>query len=471
VALMKGFVPTPDDTVDLMVSLLFKGESFDRGTMILDPGCGDGAFVEGIIRWCKAKGAALPHIVGVESHPERAREAARRFASNPQVEIRCEDFLRISGSAQFDFVIGNPPYVPITDLSESEKASYRRIFVTAQGRFDLYFLFFDRALQSLKRGGRLVFITPEKFLYVDSASPLRELLARTHVQEIRLLDERTFERLATYPTITTVANVTAAKETRVLQRTGRSLSILLPTNGVSWLPLIHGVRSPKNSDGVTLGSICRRISCGVATGADSVFVHKTKSIDRDLLLFAYPTIAGRQLGENNPTLRTDHSMLVPYRKDGTLIAEHELGSLRHFLSRPSEREKLMARTCVERKPWYAFHETPPLSDILRPKILCKDITRRPQFWIDRTGELVPRHSTYYIVPRDPRRLDEICEYLNSIDAQKWLTYNCQHALNNFLRLQSRVLRQMPIPRQFMGKTPRVSDPSHSSLFELDSPVR
>ncbi|MGH7949928.1 MAG: TaqI-like C-terminal specificity domain-containing protein, partial [Candidatus Binataceae bacterium] len=139
------------------------------------------------------------------------------------------------------------------------------------------------------------------------------------------------------------------------------------------------------------------------------------------------------------------SMLIPYSLDGRLLAEQKLGAMKSYLSQPQRMQQLQGRTCVRRKPWYAFHETPPLSEILRPKILCKDITARPRFWIDRSGALVPRHSVYYLVPREPGEIHKLCEYLNSEAVREWLSSHCQRAANGFLRLQSSILKKLPIP--------------------------
>ena len=445
---MKGFVPTPNKIVDLMVSRLFREKPPSPASLVLDPGCGTGTFIEGILRWCEKRNLSVPRIIGIESHPDRAREARAKFVARKRVEIREEDFLAKSGDERFDFIVGNPPYVPITGLSEREKSSYRRTFSTAQGRFDLYILFFEQAVSKLKPNGRLTFITPEKFLYVETAAALRRLLARVQVEQIQLLNEDTFGDLVTYPTITTVRNVASAAPTQVGLRSGDTVSFVLPRDGRSWLPHINRVAT-SNRNLPTLESICDRISCGVATGADSVFVRKTAAIAPDLASYAFPTIAGRDLREENPRLISDRSMLIPYRADGTLMEERELGALRRYLLRPAAREKLLSRTCVERKPWYAFHETPPLADLLRPKILCKDITERPRFWIDESGRLVPRHSVYYIVPRDPKQLLDLCAYLNSDIAFRWLASHCQHAANGYLRLQSRILKELPIPDRFV----------------------
>jgi hypothetical protein len=89
-----------------------------------------------------------------------------------------------------------------------------------------------------------------------------------------------------------------------------------------------------------------------------------------------------------------------------------------------------------------------MTELLQPKILCRDVTNSPRFWKDDEGSIVPRHSVYYIVPRDARRLSELAEYLNGPDARQWLIAHCQRATNGFLRLQSSVLKRLPVPRHF-----------------------
>ncbi len=429
-----------------MVAALFRDKLPQPEDRVLYPGCGTGAFVGGVLRWCCARGIRPPKLVGVESNPRLAEQARAAYSGQASVEIRDADFLT-APLQEYRFVIGNPPYVPITGLCEREKALYRKLFKSSRGRFDLYLLFFEQALRSLKPHGRLVLITPEKFLYVETAAPLRAMLAQKDVQEIRLIDEQTFGDLVTYPTVTTVTNSPAHGSTLIALRDGREVRGSLSPDGGSWLPVIHG--SIERPGVPVLADICVRVSCGVATGADSIFVHKVGVLQDGLRGFAFPTIAGRQLGAENPDLRTRQAMLIPYARNGRLFDETELGALGKYLRQPSIRTKLVRRTCVRRKPWYAFHETPPLPDILRPKILCKDITAKPQFWVDRSGKLVPRHSVYYIIPKRAEDVDALCSYLNSARVREWLDANCQRAANGFLRLQSRVLKRLPLPTELM----------------------
>lgn len=445
---MKGFVPTPEPIVDLMVAKLFLKRPPHSKDTVLDPGCGRGAFIDGIIRWCRKHNTPLPRILGIESDPKFIKQTKEKFSSLSSVRIVEQDFLA-SLDYKYDYIIGNPPYVSITKLSEQEKSVFRERYATARGRFDLYLLFFERALNCLNPHGRLVFITPEKFLYVETARPLRFMLGKIAVEEIHLVDENIFGELATYPTITTVANSPSPHATRVILRDGRRRDVCLSDDASSWMPFLNG--GADKITGHTLKDICVRISCGVATGADAVYVVKT--VGPELKRFAYSTIAGQEISPNDRALTPKHFMLMPYSQNGDLLPETELGELGAYLRQPQRREILLKRTCAVRKPWYAFHETPPLLDILRPKILCKDITRSSFFVIDETGALVPRHSVYYIVPKTPSRIYELATYLNSPRVRFWLTSHCQRATNNFLRLQSHVLKQLPIPDAFLlGKT-------------------
>lgn len=86
--------------------------------------------------------------------------------------VSCADYLlgsrpvRVSRrlAKRIDFIVGNPPYVATTRISSVYKEQLRQRFRTASGRLDLYTLFMERSLELLDDGGRMTFITPNKFL-------------------------------------------------------------------------------------------------------------------------------------------------------------------------------------------------------------------------------------------------------------------------------------------------------------------
>jgi hypothetical protein len=382
----------------------------------------------------------------VELDAGRAAAGRSRFAAVPQVQVLTDDFLW-GDFPRFDYVIGNPPYVPITALDGDEKARFRSAFVTASGRFDLYLLFWERALNLLSPGGRLTFVTPEKYLTVESARPLRRLLAARSVSEVRLLPEDSFPGLTTYPTITVVDAEKQAGATWLVLRNGQERSIVFDESGASLTSAMYANGHVAPSDTV-LGDVCLRISCGVATGADALFVQRTDDLTREMRDHARPTVSGRQLPPRGGAVDPVDSILMPYDATGQLLPFDSLNGLGDYLR--SHKSRLLERTCVRTKPWYAFHETPPLPDLLRPKVLFKDIAEQPRFWIDPVGDLVPRHSVYYAVPRNAERIGDLADYLNGPEAKTWLMANCQRVRRGFIRLQSTTLKRLPVPSMLMA---------------------
>jgi SAM-dependent methyltransferase len=442
---MKGHVQTPDALADHMVATLFERNPPEQGDRILYPGCGDGPFIAAVHRYCVENDVPVPDGIGIELDPEHLT-VAREQHGDKNVELFERDFLaNVDDLDRFDYIIGNPPYVPIEGLNETEKKRYKREFTTAEGRFDLYVLFFEQALSLLEPGGRLCFVTPEKFEYTETTAPLRELLATHHVEEIEHVDENSFGDLVTYPTITTVTN-TDPDPTRIVTRDGDEREVELPADGRSWAAMIRG-GAPDIDTGVTLGDVCERISCGVATGADTVFVMDEEEVPPQLEEWTYPTTSGKQLRLNDGP-DSGQVFVCPYDDDGTLPSEDELGAFGEWAS--LYREQLENRLCYKKgkRPWYGWHENPPMQDILQPKLACKDVTEEPQFWMDEAGDVVPRHSVYYLIPEDDVDMVDLQQYLNSGRAQAWIEAHVQRAANGFLRLQSKVLKKLPVPQEF-----------------------
>lgn len=450
---MKGHVPTPPDLAERMVRRLFRDDPPATGDRILYPGVGTAPFPAAVERVCDEEGWEYPSGVGVETNPAHLQEARDRGLTH--VDLREQDFLAedMLDAGAFDYVVGNPPYVPIEGLSEEEKTRYRAGFSTAVGRFDLYLLFFERALELLAPGGVLSFVTPEKFEYVGTATPLRRLLTSNgyEVESIEHIDEDSFTGLVTFPCVTTVRRRPdgVSRETHVTLRDGTTHHATLPADGESWASEIRDADVESLETGATLGDVTERISPGVATGADKVFVMDTEDIpggvdDR----WVRPTVSGSQLREYDGPY-TGSVFVCPYRDDGTLADEDELGETYSWLE--SHRDRLENRSCVEKgKRWYAWHENPPMDDLLQAKIVFRDIAKEPRFWPENRGDVVPKHSVYYAVPKPDVPMDALIEYLNSPEARMWMEAHCQKAHNGYYRLQSRVLSDLPVPKRWAG---------------------
>lgn len=445
---MKGHVPTPDALAEKMVRRLFRDDPPTSEDRILYPGCGDAPFAAAVERVCEDEGWSVPTGVGIESNPEhltRARDRELTHVDFEEQDFLADDMLEFG---EFEYIVGNPPYVPIEGLDEDEKTRYKSAFDTAIGRFDLYILFFERSLELLAENGVLSFVTPEKYEYVDTAEPLRRLLTSdgVRVEEIEHIPEDAFTGLITFPCITTVRRTRTSEETTVKLRDGSTHTTELP-GGDSWASSIRDADVESMQTGAVLGDITERISPGLATGADKVFVmgrdDVPDSIDDE---WVRPTVSGSQLREFDGPY-TDSVFVCPYKSDGDLADEDELGDTLAWLE--EHRERLEDRSCVEKgKKWYAWHENPPMQDILQPKIVFRDIAKEPRFWPEDRGDVVPKHSVYYAIPRDGVSMSDLIEYLNSPEARMWMEANCQKAHNGYYRLQSRVLKDLPVPKEW-----------------------
>jgi SAM-dependent methyltransferase len=445
-----GKVETPPNLALYMVEKLFSKSPPTPSSRVLDAGCGSGVFIDAVVKWCVQRGLEVPELVGVEIDPELVNISRNAFRGMNRVKIIHGDFLSMSSlelGGKFDYVISNPPYVSYEKIPLDKRVRYRMLFKTSKGRFDMYMLFFEKGLELLRPGGKLVYITPEKWIYVLTAKSLRQMLCNYFVEEIELVDEDIFGDVLAYPMITVVWKIPPAGNTIVKLRDGRCITTYLPSGGESWLTAVLAMQARPMGPPIRPGNYVLRISPGVATGFDKAFILSRKALQGELRRYAYPAVSGAELskfraGETIDYSRLDHVILVPYNKDGRLLDRKEIMPLVEYLARYRTALKRRYVVRVKQKPWYAFHEDPPLMDILKPKILWPDISLEPRFYIDREGKIIPMHSVYYLVPKDEGVLTELVNYLNSDSVKEWLRVRCQRAANGYLRLQSHIIKEL-----------------------------
>ena len=88
------------------------------------------------------------------------------------------EFPAIMEAGGFDCVIGNPPYLFVTEVPSDLRRYFQQSYASVTYRFDLYGAFIERAATTLLRpGGVLGLIIPHTLLSNDSFRSLRSLLA------------------------------------------------------------------------------------------------------------------------------------------------------------------------------------------------------------------------------------------------------------------------------------------------------
>jgi type I restriction-modification system DNA methylase subunit len=124
------------------------------------------------------------------------------------------DFAEVFADRGFDIVVANPPYVRqelIKDLKPTLKKIYPEIY---SGTADLYCFFYARALELLKKGGMLAFISSNKWLRAKYGEKLRKYIAGTcqvnSVTDFGSLP--VFKSASTFPMIFIASNGGAEKK-------------------------------------------------------------------------------------------------------------------------------------------------------------------------------------------------------------------------------------------------------------------
>ncbi|MEO8210187.1 MAG: Eco57I restriction-modification methylase domain-containing protein [bacterium] len=103
----------------------------------------------------------------------------------------------------FDVVIGNPPYIRVDDINIKLREYYKINFIVANGKYDIYYLFYQKSITLLKTNSKLCFITPNRFTSTESGFELRDLVFNSFgkiiVNSVSKLG--VFENARTYPAV------------------------------------------------------------------------------------------------------------------------------------------------------------------------------------------------------------------------------------------------------------------------------
>lgn len=177
---------TPQYIVDYIVASVAPR----YGDKVVDPSCGSGAFLLGVVRYFErthhksVESIVKENLYGVDVlayNTRRAKLLIILYAmlkgaaiDEDDLHIQTADSLRLDWPRQFDAVVGNPPYVKYQDLDYAARAFLSATYQTTRlGTYNLYFAFFELGLRLLTDDGRLGFITPNNYFTSLAGEPLR----------------------------------------------------------------------------------------------------------------------------------------------------------------------------------------------------------------------------------------------------------------------------------------------------------
>ncbi|WP_135820790.1 Eco57I restriction-modification methylase domain-containing protein [Halostella litorea] len=284
--------------------------------------------------------------------------------------------LVVKNYMEYDYVVGNPPYVNIKGIPDARQETYERLYRSAYGRYDLYVLFLERGLGMLSADGRLGFITPNKFTRSNYGKEIRRIIAEEYslASYVEFGDVDVFDDATNFACILTVDRDGSRTETPyakvhrgsdgVLQdvrdRLGAAETVTeelelstFPTDRLgadSWRFTPASVRSVAEkldrNAATAVGDVCLGIRQGVSSGGDDAFVVDESEIaehdlERDLLL---PIVRGKHV--RRWAVEWDGEYAVyPYDERGELVDLSNYPNTKAYLD--SMADYLADRYCVD----------------------------------------------------------------------------------------------------------------------------
>lgn len=459
-----GDVFTSPEVVSYMLDLAGYTSGKDLSTIkILEPSCGEGEFVIEIVRRLRDSSrrygfdfgkALLANVYAYDIDEKKIDTCKARLAQDGinvslDSNIRQADFLTQQIPA-VDVVVGNPPYIRYEQIPQDQLSNYKQLFHTFHYRADLYILFFEKTLRSLRPGGRHCFICSNRWLKNEYGKKLRAWIAKSFRLETILSLEKApdafQEEVLAYPAITLISNASRASSftfadlTSIHQLENVQSKFLPSPKTADWSSVFNTIGGDDTL--LTIEEMGFMVGIGVATGADSIFIAKDLPgrVEKELLL---PALNARDMSGNRLQW-SGKFLLNPYKPNGELISLDDYPMAAEYLL--SHRDALQKRHVARKNPgkWYKTIDriVPSLKDT--PKVLLPDISGNQLIFVDE-GKYYPQHNLYYITGGSVRQLQLLSAMLMSdyVKGQLLSITNCMNG--GYPRWQSQYLRKLLMP--------------------------
>lgn len=483
---LNGIVYTPEFIVNKILDNIGYNSNAILGKTILDPACGDGRFLEIVVRRIIEYSPQneleknLPFIYGWDIDKQvvgECKENLNKLIVNFDFQIdwnvtQCNSIEKLqtqslfhqSQTKKFDFIIGNPPYIRIQHLDEIQRKYIQQNYTFCQnGSTDIYIAFFELCYNLLSENGICGLITPNTYFYTETAKKLRDNFAKqkaikkiTNYAEIQL-----FENATTYSAIT----IFNKKQNNMFlfQRAidkekfkERTINVNELQNQKFWQLTTE---NKTNKNGTKLKDICK-IHVGITTLCDKAYIFPIEYIDSKYVFaitklkgkikiereILKPIIKGSTLKSSNDTIK--EYVLFPYQKVNNkhqIIPENILQknfplAYNYLLSVKEELDK-RDNGIPNSVSWYAFGRSQGLDTSFGKKIIFSPMNRKPNFILYENEECT-LYSGYCIKYNGD--FDKLLTQLNSKEMEEFVEMSSRDFRGGWKAYNKKVIEEFVI---------------------------
>ena len=431
---------TPNDIVEKMLDMA--GYNIHLwGKKVLENSCGDGQILAAVVKRYieasqkqrmskkKIKKGLEADITAYDIDSEWIDKCKKRLSDlsasygilDVSWNIKCKDFLQETIDVEYDFIIGNPPYIAYPDLDEGTRKYVRDNFKTCKkGKFDYSYAFIEKSYELLTNGGALVYIIPSNMFKNVFAAELRTLIKSDIEQIYDYPNDKVFDEALVSPAIIKVVKGSAAAQLKYTQSVGEKVqekSISKTDLSKKWVFDIS-----LNQSGVRVGDYFRVSSC-IATLLNEAFVIRNCEID-DKYCYTDKGKIERALikkavsPKNKKYQKHTEYIIFPYYYDSNGVLAHyseqemkekfpcALQYLDNF------REKLDNRKADSSARWYEYGRSQALQNANKKMILISSVVSACTNAYLLSEDEIP-YSGLYIIPTGDIPLSKLLLQLNS----------------------------------------------------------
>lgn len=487
-----GIVYTPEWVVDCVLEQTIN--EYYAGMRVCDPACGDGAFLARVVeRICDNLSAgdceqALKNMVGFDIDADVLKQCRERLDATLLAKgkdftiewnLHCFDSThRVSllpHTGQFDYLVGNPPYVRIQHLGATRRARLQHDWLLAQrGSTDIYIAFFEIGVFLLRPGGRLGYITPNTYVKTAAGQALRKFILEQHglLCMIDFGSQQVFKDATTYSLIT-VLHKDQYSEKFALYRHDNTQLVhkgmvpvsALPQQGIWILESEKILQKIANirARGVPLGEMAD-IHVGIQTLADHVFILDKKGEKNDLIIAVDHDGNTIEIEKNitRPILKASvmknghdkktRIIIFPYQHK-QLITEPELRAQypRTYQYLCRHKDTLLARDKGSFNPnrWYAFGREFGLTSTFGHKIITAGMNKQPNFQKCLSPEYT-FYAGYCVKPKADVNIDKLLTILNSVEMDFYIRCISRDYQNGWKSYAKSFIQDYGIPKNVAG---------------------
>lgn len=401
---------------------------------------------------------------------------------------------------QFDVIVGNPPYMATEHMNQlipKELCIYKKKYKLAFKQFDKYFLFIERSMQILKKGGYLGYIIPSKFIKVSAGKNIRKFLSDNKYLSkfIYFGSHQVFKNKTTYTCLLFLNksgqdnfSFYEVKDFHkwLIREDKSTLSSIYQTSSLdsdTWV-----LEKKKNdilklifSKSEQLGNLVGKgnIANGIQTSANKYYIHKEIKSENGFIYFEYdgnqyhiekemtrPYFETNRSGEDSfytyKDLEPNSFVVYPYKKvDGRIkfIEFYELE--RHYpklfeflhVVKPylNDKNRSIKPEPIEPNEWYRYGRSQALENCdVDQKLIVGILSNGYKYSIDNHRTFVSSGGTAgYSIINVPNNIQYSIYYIQAILTSKYLEWFAsiygEIFRGGFVARGTKVQNRMPIP--------------------------